>query len=86
MLPMPGDANPFPSPGDQSCENDLCRLFVIFHDMARCYYGAGNGLSIRSLDIRFAERIYRRLLDWATSLPLSRVRGDHNSHHITMMQ
>ncbi|KXJ88036.1 hypothetical protein Micbo1qcDRAFT_197616 [Microdochium bolleyi] len=113
-LPMPwegdcdvsiGDGDAEPS-FDQSSVQAACQLFVIFHDMARRYFGRGGasvdhdgdeyddddgdatGASGRAgaIDIEFAETIYRRLLDWASGLPLGPVRGDNSGHHITMLQ
>lgn len=72
-----------------------CQLFLIFHDIAKHYLGTdsqgdvnrGAGSSRpRPLDVGVAETYYKRLLGWATGLPLGLVRGDHNSHQVTMLQ
>ncbi|KXJ84966.1 hypothetical protein Micbo1qcDRAFT_210305 [Microdochium bolleyi] len=72
-----------------------CQLFVIFHDVAKQYLVTGSPDDARRadgsrkpcpLDVGSVETYYKKLLDWASGLPLGLVRGDHNNHQVTMLQ
>ncbi|KAJ1323561.1 transcriptional activator protein UGA3 [Microdochium nivale] len=80
---------------DGSSVRASCQLFVIFHDVAKQYLGTGGPDDARRadgsrkhcpLDIGSVEIYYKKLLDWASGLPLGLVRGDHNNHQVTMLQ
>jgi len=63
-----------------------CSLWLIFHDMACRYYSDEDERPVDRATIEFAVETYRRLLAWASGLPLDLARGDQNGHAVTMMQ
>ncbi|KAI1467078.1 uncharacterized protein F4812DRAFT_48310 [Daldinia caldariorum] len=63
----------------------ICKFNVIVHDIIWAYFGTSDTVPAARATIEFAEQIYRRILEWAASLPLELTRGRRNRHSTLML-
>jgi hypothetical protein len=97
FLPIPGDASNIEDFAEAASKplptymggtfTKFCEFWKIVHEVIWSHYD-GDDITI-PYDIAtlgFAETTYRRLLEWADTLPLMLARGDQNSHHVVTMQ
>ncbi|OTB20414.1 hypothetical protein K445DRAFT_299437 [Daldinia sp. EC12] len=63
----------------------ICKFNLIVHDITRAYFGTSDTVPAARATIEFAEQIYGRMLDWASSLPLELTRGRRNRHSTLML-
>jgi hypothetical protein len=89
ILPTPGSVDDGkPTLLDVEVLEARCQMSVIMIDVMWWYY---DGLVTpsplrRGASLEFAEEVYRRLLDWAASVPTRLSRSDESSHAIILMQ
>lgn len=66
---------------------ELCQLALIVNEILGHYYDSGDKVPpISRASFDQAETIYRRLLHWADSLPLSFARGPAMPYHVAVLQ
>jgi hypothetical protein len=97
LLPIPGDVShvdefsestsrPLPDYMGETFTK-FCEFWKIFFEVIWTHYdGQLIWIPYDHADHEFAEKTYRRLLDWANSLPLALARGNQNPHHVVTMQ
>lgn len=94
-LPIPGTAIvrsdggsvPFDLPAYMGQSfTELCRLTPLIIEMLHEYYDSGDGVApTRRASFAFAQTLYRRMLDWTDTLPVSMARGEGMPHHAAIV-
>ncbi|KAJ0108827.1 c6 transcription factor [Diaporthe amygdali] len=94
-LPIPGTtivradggSEPFELPGYMGQSfTELCRLTPLINEMLHDYYDSGDGVApTNRASFSFAQGLYRRMLEWADSLPVTMARGDGMPHHAAIV-
>ncbi|OTA66535.1 hypothetical protein K449DRAFT_390976 [Hypoxylon sp. EC38] len=63
----------------------ICKLNLIVHDIIWSYFGKSDTVPAARATIKFAEQVYQRLFNWASSLSLELARGRRNRHSSIML-
>ncbi|KAI3399117.1 hypothetical protein diail_7696 [Diaporthe ilicicola] len=94
-LPVPGTvivrsdgrSEPFGLPAYMGQSfTQLCRLTPLINEMLNDYYDCGDGVAPRTrASFSVAQGLYKRLLKWADSLPVTMARGDDMPHHVAIL-
>ncbi|OTA93053.1 hypothetical protein M434DRAFT_31271 [Hypoxylon sp. CO27-5] len=63
----------------------ICKLNLIVHDIIWSYFGKSDTVPAARATIKFAEQVYQRLFNWASSLSLELARGRRNRHSSVML-
>lgn len=94
-LPIPGTSiiradggsEPFDLPGYMGQSfTELCRLTPLINEMLHDYYDSGDGVApTNRASFSFAQGLYRRMLEWADTLPVTMARGPGMPHHAAIV-
>ncbi|KAI8964083.1 hypothetical protein F5Y11DRAFT_345821 [Daldinia sp. FL1419] len=63
----------------------MCKFSLIVHDIIWTYFGKSDTVPAARATVEFAEQVYRRIFEWAASLPLELTRGRCNRHSTLML-
>ncbi|KAI1655065.1 hypothetical protein F4813DRAFT_382260 [Daldinia decipiens] len=63
----------------------MCKFNLIVHEIIWAYFGTSNTVPAARATVEFAEQMYRRMFEWAASLPLGLSRGRRNRHSNLML-